>query len=227
MVQAADIRIRTPGKSRASAGAPDRSAFLEVEFVPIERWQALTQRQRDLHLLWTKKLLPLYDDAERVHDADLIEGDRQVILWLLRMLAARAIPLRGPFKEVAKSSERVSFYAQLEMTEGKTTALVSINLVGPDGPGPIVIHLHNLRREIDIVVLWRAKDVPGRGTVSLYPQAFNSSRRFGIAAFNQHQFAGICRALVEYCALSTNRAVCPLPSEAPFAIPSRGPEPNR
>src|SRR5437667_6200056 len=70
--------------------------FLAYPHVSDDLWQDLKPGQRDLHLLWTKKFVPLYDDAERVRDEDLAAGDRHRIKALLEGIECRRLPFHGP-----------------------------------------------------------------------------------------------------------------------------------
>jgi hypothetical protein len=175
--------------------------FLSYPHVSDELWQQLKPGQRDLHLLWTKKLVPLYDDPERVRDEDLAAGDRQRIKVLLGSLASRQVALRGPETFNTPAGAAAFLHGHADLCD-EQLALEVIAYTSPEGVPPvgrISIHAHGVRTEIDIVILWRPQDDPRRGSVLLYPQAAHSRRRFGIAAFNRGQFAAISDALIEYC----------------------------
>ena len=164
-------------------------------------WSKLRPGQRDLHLLWTKKLLPLYADEERVRSEDLGPGDRESILQLLDAIAARRLTLKGP-EEFRTSAGEGAFLHGYTDLRGDRTTLEVIVLKPEDGSSDadrISIHAHGIASEIDIVILWRAQEDPGRGSVLLYPQAAHSRRRFGIAAFNRAQFRAIADAFIDYC----------------------------
>jgi len=164
-------------------------------------WLKLQPGQRDLHLLWTKKLLPLYTDEERVRSEDLGPGDRESILQLLSAISARRLTLKGPESFRTASGEGCFLHGRTDL-RGEKATLEVIVLKPDDGSSEadrISIHAHAIDSEIDIVILWRAQEDPGRGSVLLYPQAAHSRRRFGIAAFNRPQFRAIADAFVEYC----------------------------
>jgi hypothetical protein len=176
--------------------------FLSYPHVSDDLWQELKPGQRDLHLLWTKKFVPLFDDADRVRDEDLAAGDRQRIKALLRRIASRRLAFHGPETFHTAAGAAAFLHGHADLCEERLTLEV-IALTSPQEAPPaerISIHAHGARTEIDIVILWRPQDDPRRGSVLLYPQAAHSRRRFGIAAFNRAQFAALSAAFIEYCA---------------------------
>src|SRR5688500_15755347 len=81
--------------------APNREAvrdfpYLAYTRIPERVWQDLTPSQRSLHLLWTKKFVPLFGNYSRVRREDASERDREYIEALLHLLGQRQVCFTGP-----------------------------------------------------------------------------------------------------------------------------------
>lgn len=96
-------RIVTRSTAERSMDAVGSIAFLAYSPVPQDLWRLLSPAQRDLHLLWARKLAGAYDDYERVRSADVWESERKTIQALIQAISQCRIQFSGPYSHVASA----------------------------------------------------------------------------------------------------------------------------
>jgi hypothetical protein len=185
----------------ASPSTLDRSAFertyLGWDYVPGRQWEQLEPRQRDLHLLWTKKLVPLFEDFGRIRRRDLSERELRRSKALLDLVGRGGLSFQVSPANGHNGAVDCSLTSAGEVGDERLRVIIDIRTSKSDMQR-ISIAARGTSGPFEIALLWLPQPDSERGSVMLFPDAMKGKHHFGIAAFNRRQFADISEALVEY-----------------------------
>jgi hypothetical protein len=166
-------------------------------FVPDDLWELLSPGQQDLHLLWTKKLVPLYDGYGRIRRRHLREESLQTIRMLLEVIGRGGMSFQTSSQVETHGSRNRTLHSRVSWDDLHARVAVNV-LTSPNQMQRISISARDQVNSFEVRLVWLPQDDDARGSVMLFPDAMQTSHNFGIAAFNRLQFAAICDALTHY-----------------------------
>lgn len=192
-----------PGERLESRRKAASTAFLASPHVPDSEWRRLRRGERNLHFLWTKRLIPYLSDPARVRSEHLSDEERLYVLQICSSIAKRQL-----YFARTELTDRVAGLAMEymrsapAMSHDSFVVEILVESLERDNKGiglpRLSVSFRGMTVDVQMILEWIPQLDDARGTILLNPQARRCSHRFAVAAFNREQFAEICASLGDY-----------------------------